>query len=83
MWASVQLAGGARSDARHSCAEVCGFGGDGVTAIGELLERVPFVAALAASEREALAAASKRRRFKRDEAIFDKDDAGESLFIID
>jgi CRP-like cAMP-binding protein len=54
-----------------------------VTEIGELLERVPFVAALGVSEREALAAASKRRRFKRDEAIFDKDDAGESLFIID
>jgi CRP-like cAMP-binding protein len=54
-----------------------------VTAIGELLERVPFVAALGASDREALAAAAKRRRFKRDEAIFDKDDPGESLFIID
>ncbi len=54
-----------------------------MTAVGELLERVPFVAALGASEREALAAVAKRRRFKRDEAIFDKDDAGESLFIID
>jgi len=54
-----------------------------VTGIGELLERVPFVAVLGASEREALAAAAKRRRFRRDEAIFDKDDPGESLFIID
>ena len=54
-----------------------------MTGIGRLLERVPFVAVLGASEREALAAASKRRRFKRDEAIFDKDDPGESLFIID
>ena len=52
-------------------------------AIGELLERVPFVAALGASDREALAAEAKRRRFKRDEVVFDKDDPGESLFIID
>jgi CRP/FNR family cyclic AMP-dependent transcriptional regulator len=58
-------------------------GDDGVTEIGQLLERVPFVAALGASERGALAAAAKRRRFKRDEAIFDKDDPGDSLFIID
>jgi len=54
-----------------------------VRAIGELLERVPFVAALGASDREALAAAAKRRRFKRDEVVFDKDDPGESLFMID
>jgi CRP-like cAMP-binding protein len=52
-------------------------------ATGELLERVPFVAALGASDREALAAEAKRRRFKRDEVVFDKDDPGESLFIID
>jgi CRP/FNR family cyclic AMP-dependent transcriptional regulator len=54
-----------------------------VTEIDQLLERVPFVAALGGSERGALATAAKRRRFKRDEAIFDKDDPGDSLFIID
>jgi CRP/FNR family cyclic AMP-dependent transcriptional regulator len=54
-----------------------------VTATGELLRRVPFLAALDASNREALAAAAKRRRFRRGETIFHKDDPGESLFIID
>jgi CRP/FNR family cyclic AMP-dependent transcriptional regulator len=54
-----------------------------VTATGELLQRVPFLAALDASNREALAAAAKRRRFRRGETIFHKDDPGESLFIID
>jgi len=54
-----------------------------VTAIGELLQRVPFLAALEAADREALATAAKRRRFRRGEVIFHKDDPGESLFIID
>ncbi len=54
-----------------------------MTAIGELLQRVPFLAALEAADREALATAAKRRRFRRGEVIFHKDDPGESLFIID
>ncbi len=54
-----------------------------MTAIGELLQRVPFLAALDAADRKALAAAAKRRRFRRGEVIFHKDDPGESLFIID
>jgi CRP/FNR family cyclic AMP-dependent transcriptional regulator len=54
-----------------------------MTAIGELLQRVPFLAALDAADREALATAAKRRRFRRGEVIFHKDDPGESLFIID
>lgn len=54
-----------------------------MTATGELLRRVPFLAALDASNREALAAAAKRRRFRRGETIVHKDDPGESLFIID
>ena len=54
-----------------------------MTAVGELLQRVPFLAALDASDREALAAAARRRRFSRGEAVFHKDDPGESLFIID
>ena len=54
-----------------------------MTAIGELVQRVPFLAALEAADREALATAAKRRRFRRGEVIFHKDDPGESLFIID
>jgi CRP/FNR family cyclic AMP-dependent transcriptional regulator len=54
-----------------------------MTAIGELLQQVPFLAALEVSDREALATAAKRRRFRRGEVIFHKDDPGESLFIID
>ena len=53
-----------------------------MTRAGEFLRRVPFLAALAASDRQALAAAAKRRRFGRGEEIFHKDEPGESLFII-
>ena len=48
----------------------------------ELLERVPFLAALPAREREALAGVVKRRRFGKGQVIFHKDDPGQSLFII-
>jgi CRP-like cAMP-binding protein len=54
-----------------------------VTKIGGLLERVPFLAALTDGDRRALAASAKRRRFGRAQAIFHKDDPGESLFIIE
>ena len=54
-----------------------------VTAISELLQRVPFLAALEPPDREALAAVAKRRRFGRGEVVFLKDDPGESLFIIE
>lgn len=50
---------------------------------GDLLARVPFVAVLAGADREALAASAKRRRFRRGQAIFQKDDPGESLFIVE
>ena len=54
-----------------------------MTAVGELLQRVPFLAALTAADRQALAASAKRRRFGRGQPIFNKDDPGESLFIIE
>lgn len=54
-----------------------------MTAVSEHLQRIPFLAVLAAADREALAASAKRRRFGRGRAIFYKDDPGESLFIIE
>ena len=54
-----------------------------MTAVGELLQRIPFLAVLTAADREALAASARRRRFGRGQAIFHKDDPGESLFIIE
>ncbi len=54
-----------------------------MTRAGDLLRRVPFLAALTLPERRALAAAASRRRFGRGEAIFQKDERGESLFIIE
>src|SRR3990172_2733403 len=54
-----------------------------MTTAVELLQRVPFLAALAAVDREALAAAVKRRRFARGQAVFSKDDPGDALYIIE
>ena len=54
-----------------------------MTGAGDLLGRVPFLAALAPADWAALAAVAKRRRFGRGQAIFHKDDPGESLFIIE
>lgn len=50
---------------------------------GDLLQRVPFLAALSEADRRALAGSAKRRRFDRGQAIFYKDDPGESLYIIE
>lgn len=49
----------------------------------DLLQRVPFLAALAAADREALAACVSRRRLRRGDVIFQKDDPGQSVFIIE
>ncbi|HLB26419.1 MAG TPA: Crp/Fnr family transcriptional regulator [Dehalococcoidia bacterium] len=49
----------------------------------DLLERVPFLAALTVGDREALADAVKRRRFARGHTIFAKDDPGDALYIIE
>ncbi len=54
-----------------------------MTRAGELLRRVPFLAALTVTDRRALVAAANRRRFGRGEAIFHKDERGELLFIIE
>ncbi len=54
-----------------------------MTRAGDLLRRVPFLAVLTVTDRRALAAAANRRRFGRGEAIFHKDERGESLYIIE
>lgn len=54
-----------------------------MTRAGDLLRRVPFLAALTVTDRRALVAAANRRRFGRGEAIFHKDERGELLFIIE
>ncbi|MEX0800623.1 MAG: Crp/Fnr family transcriptional regulator [Dehalococcoidia bacterium] len=52
-------------------------------ATADLLRRVPFLAVLADGDRAALAASARRRRFRRAQAIFHKDEPGESLFIVE
>jgi CRP-like cAMP-binding protein len=47
-----------------------------------LLQRVPLLAALTDADREALARTATRRRFRRGDIIFQKDDPGHSLFIV-
>ncbi len=49
----------------------------------DLLQRVPFLAALADSDREALAASVTRRRYRRGDIIFQKEDPARSMFIIE
>ena len=48
----------------------------------DLLERVPLLAALTDSDRQALARSASRRRYRRGDIIFQKDDPGHSLFIV-
>jgi CRP-like cAMP-binding protein len=48
-----------------------------------LLQRVPFLAALSPADRQALSSSLRRRRFRRGQTIFARDDPGESLFIIE
>lgn len=48
----------------------------------ELLERVPFFAALNSDELEHLSESVRRRRYARNEVIFHRDDPGDSLMII-
>jgi CRP/FNR family transcriptional regulator/CRP/FNR family cyclic AMP-dependent transcriptional regulator len=47
-----------------------------------LLQRVPLLAALTNADREALARSASRRRYRRGDIIFQKDDPGQSLFIV-
>jgi CRP/FNR family cyclic AMP-dependent transcriptional regulator len=48
-----------------------------------LLERVPLLAALPPRDRELLAAGATHRRFRRGDTIFQKEDPGQSLFIVE
>src|SRR5436309_10195004 len=47
-----------------------------------LLLRVPLIAALTDPDRQALARSATRRRYQRGDLIFQKDDPGQSLFIV-
>jgi CRP/FNR family transcriptional regulator, cyclic AMP receptor protein len=49
---------------------------------GDLLLRVPLIAALTDSDRQALARTATRRRYQRGDLIFQKDDPGQTLFIV-
>lgn len=49
----------------------------------QLLERVPFLAALSDADRRWLADRIRRRSIARGDIIFQKDDAGQSLFIVE
>lgn len=49
----------------------------------QLLERVPFLAALSDTDRQWLAQRVRRRTYARGDLIFQKDDPGEALFIVE
>ena len=54
-----------------------------MTASADLLQKVPLLAALTDADREALAAAVTRRRYRRAETIFQKDEPGHSVYIVE
>jgi CRP/FNR family transcriptional regulator/CRP/FNR family cyclic AMP-dependent transcriptional regulator len=49
----------------------------------QLLERVPFLAALSDADRQWLAQRVRRRNYVRGDIVFQKDDPGEALFIVE
>jgi CRP-like cAMP-binding protein len=49
----------------------------------DLLQRVPFLATLSSEDREELAASVLRRRYARGDIIFQREDPGKALFIVD
>jgi CRP/FNR family transcriptional regulator/CRP/FNR family cyclic AMP-dependent transcriptional regulator len=53
-----------------------------VPADAQLLARVPFLAALSDADRGWLAQRVKRRAFSRGEVIFNKEDPGQALFVV-
>ena len=53
-----------------------------MASVSDLLQKVPFLAVLPEQDRASLAAAAKRRRFARGQAIFHKDDPATHLFVI-
>lgn len=54
-----------------------------MTARSDLLQKVPLLAALTPADRESLAAAVTRRRYRRAETIFQKDEPGHSVYIVE
>src|SRR5512147_2172017 len=54
-----------------------------MSAIADLLQRVPFLGALTAEDREALAASVTHRRFRKGDIIFQREDDGQALFIVE
>ncbi len=48
----------------------------------QLLQGIPFLAGLSGAEQKSLAASLRRRRFRRHEVLFHKDDPGNSLYIL-
>ncbi len=54
-----------------------------VTESTTLLERVPFLGVLSTADRAVLARSVARRRYRRGDVIFEKDDPGNSVFIIE
>jgi len=54
-----------------------------MTADAGLLEGVPFLAVLPPEEREELAACLARRQLQKGDIIFQRDDPGQSLFIVE
>jgi len=54
-----------------------------MTATTDLLQRVPFLAVLSTEDREELAASVLRRRYARGDIIFQREDPGQALFIVD
>jgi len=54
-----------------------------MTARSDLLQKVPLLAALTHADRESLAAAVTRRRYRRAETIFQKDEPGHSVYIVE
>src|SRR3972149_5399816 len=59
-------------------------GGTGAAVVSEQLRaRVPALAKLPREDLMALAAAARRRQYRRDEVIFHREDPGDSLHIIE
>lgn len=54
-----------------------------MSAIADLLQRVPFLGALAPEDREALAASVTHRRFRKGDIIFQREDEGQAIFIVE
>jgi len=54
-----------------------------MTTNAELLQRVPLLAPLTHGDRDSLAAAVSRRRYRRGDIIFQKDEPGHALYIVE